>query len=112
MAEVTIDIDLPPDVTITAYHRVGDRHGFEVAWPFRGRCRGDRCGGEDQASLDSPDRVQAARARALCGQPSFWAYQPASPRSPWCTPRQYVIPPFKRKDASYTYRFEQLVLRL
>ena len=25
--------------------------------------------------------------------------------------RQHIIPPFKRKDVSYTYRFEQFVLR-
>jgi transposase len=112
MAEVTIDIDLPPDVTITAYHRVGDGHGFEVAWPLPQRCRCDRCGREDQAYLEFRDRVQVVRDLDICGQPSFWVYQPAFHRCPWCNHRQYVIPPFKRKDTSYTYRFEQLVLRL
>jgi transposase len=112
MAEVTIDIDLPPGVTITAYHRVGDGHGFEVSWPLPHRCRCDRCGREDRAYLDFRDRVQVVRDLGICGQPSFWAYQPAFHRCPWCNHRQYVIPPFKRKDTSYTYRFEQLVLRL
>jgi transposase len=112
MAEVTIDIDLPPDVTITAYHRVGDGHGFEVSWPLPERCRCDRCGREDKAYLEFRDRVQVVRDLDICGQPSFWAYQPAFHRCPWCNHRQYVIPPFKRKDTSYTYRFEQLVLRL
>ena len=28
-----------------------------------------------------------------------------------CNYRQHIIPPFKRKDVSYTYRFEQFVLR-
>jgi transposase len=112
MAEITIDIDLPPDVTITAYHRVGDGHGFEVSWPLPQRCRCDRCGREDQAYLEFRDRVQVVRDLDICGQPSFWAYQPAFHRCPWCNHRQYVIPPFKRKDTSYTYRFEQLTLRL
>src|SRR5262249_33817213 len=89
----TIDIDLPPDVTITAYHRVGDGHGFEVAWPLPERCHCDRCGREDQAYLEFRDRVQVVRDLDLCGQPSFWAYQPAFHRCPWCNHRQYVIPP-------------------
>ena len=33
-------------------------------------------------------------------------------RCPWCGHRQFIIPPFQRKDTSYTYRFEQHVLRL
>ena len=32
MATVTIDVDLPPGVTLTAYHRHGDGHGFEVEY--------------------------------------------------------------------------------
>jgi len=38
MASVTIDVDLQPDVTITAYQRHGDGHGFEVSWPWPDRC--------------------------------------------------------------------------
>jgi transposase len=48
----------------------------------------------------------------IWGQPSFWIYQPAYHRCPFCQHRQWLIPPFKRKDTSYTYRFEQQVLRL
>src|SRR6202043_1201435 len=33
-------------------------------------------------------------------------------RCPSCGHRQHLLPPFKRKDVSYTYRFEQHVLRL
>ena len=39
MATVTIDVDLPPGVTLTAYARHGDGHGFEVSWPLPERCR-------------------------------------------------------------------------
>src|SRR3954463_16003379 len=112
MATVTIDIDLPPGITITAYQRYGDGHGFEVSWPLPPRCRCDRCGREDQAYLEFTDRVQVIRDLDICGQPSFWVYQPAFHRCPWCHHRQWLIPPFKRKDTSYTYRFEQQVLRL
>src|SRR4051812_30954758 len=112
MATVTIDIDLPPGVTVTGYQRHGDGHGFEVSWPLAARCRCDRCGHEDPACLEFTNRVQVVRDLDLCGQPSFWIYQPAYHRCPWCNHRQWLIPPFKRKDTSYTYRFEQQVLRL
>jgi len=36
---------------------------------------------------------------------------PAYHRCGRCHYRQHIIPPFKRKDVSYTYRFEQFVLR-
>jgi len=112
MATVTIDIDLPAGVTVTGYQRHGDGHGFEVAWPFPTRARCDHCGHEDAASLEFTNRVQVVRDLDICGQPSFWIYQPAYHRCPWCNHRQWLIPPFKRKDTSYTYRFEQQVLRL
>jgi transposase len=46
------------------------------------------------------------------GQPSFWIDQPAHHRCPHCHHRQYLLPPFRRKEVSYTYRFAQHVLRL
>jgi transposase len=112
MAAITIDVDLPPDVTITAYRRHGDGHGFEVSWPLPTRCRCDRCHRQDAARLEFPDKVQVVRDLDIWGQPSFWIYQPAHHRCPHCHHRQYLIPPFRRKEVSYTYRFEQHVLRL
>ena len=44
-------------------------------------------------------------------QPCFWIYQAPFHRCARCNYRQHIIPPFKRKDVSYTYRFEQFVLR-
>jgi transposase len=112
MASVTIDVDLPPGVTITTYQRHGDGHGFEVSWPWPTRCRCDSCRKEDDAHLEVKDSVQVVRDLDLWGQPSFWIYPTAFHRCPWCHHRQHLIPPFKRKDTSYTYRFEQQVLRL
>jgi transposase len=112
MATVTIDIDLPPDVTVTSYERCGDGHGFEVSWPLPGRCRCDACRREEPAQLEFKDTVQVVRDLDIWGQPSFWVYRPAYHRCSYCNHRQHVIPPFKRKDVSYTYRFEQQVLRL
>jgi transposase len=112
MAAITIDLDLPPGVTVTAYERHADGHGFEVSWPLPQRCRCDRCGREAAAHLEFREQAQVVRDLDLWGQPSFWAYQPPFHRCPCCGHRQFVVPPFKRKDTSYTYRFEQHVLRL
>jgi transposase len=112
MAAITIDVDLPEGVTITAYQRHGDGHGFEVAWPLPARVGCDRCRHEAPAELEYKNGVQVIRDLDVWGQPSFWIYQPAFHRCPHCHHRQYLIPPFKRKDTSYTYRFEQHVLRL
>jgi transposase len=111
MATVTIDIDLPPGVTITAYERHGAGHGFEVSWPWPDRCRCDRCRRETDARIEVKEAVQVVRDLDIWGQPSFWAYQTAFHRCPCCGHRQHLVPPFKRKDTSYTYRFELHVLR-
>lgn len=111
MATVTIDVDLPPGVTLTAYERHGDGHGFEVSWPWPTRCRCDYCHKEDDAHLEVKGSVQVVRDLDIWGQPSFWIYPTAFHRCPWCGHRQHLVPPFKRKDTSYTFRFEQHVLR-
>src|SRR5262249_19840253 len=111
VAAVTIDVDLPPGVTITAYQRHGDGHGFEVAWPWPARCRCDRCHREADARIEVRYAVQSARAVALWAQPSSRAYQPAWHRCRGCNRRQHLLPPFERRDVSYTLRFEQHVLR-
>jgi transposase len=110
MAAVTIEVDLPPEVTITSYQRHGQGHGFEVSWPLPSRVRCDHCRREDKAYLEYKNGVQVVRDLDLWGQPSFWIYQPAYHRCPYCGHRQHLLAPFKRKDTSYTYRFEQHVL--
>lgn len=112
MAAVTIEVDLPPDLTITAYQRHNDGHGFEISWPLPKRCRCDRCHYEEEAHLEFKDSAAVVRDLDLWGQPSFWIFQPVLHRCSKCNHRQHLIPPFKRKDMSYTYRFERHVLRL
>ena len=111
MASVTIDVDLPPGVEITGYERHQEGHGFEVRWPLPERCRCQRCGHEDRAHIESKTSPQAIRDLDVWGQPSFWIYQAPFHRCARCDHRQHLIPPFKRKDTAYTYRFEQFVLR-
>jgi transposase len=112
MTAITIEVELPPGVTVTAYERVGDGHGFQVSWPLPDRCCCDRCRRAEGADIEYRDTVQVVRDLDIWGQPSFWVYRPAFHRCPWCNHRQYLIPPFKRKDTSYTYRFEAQVLRM
>lgn len=112
MASVTIDIDLPEGVTITSYHRIGEAHGFEVdwAWPETWCCQ--RCCHEQKAHWELTGRARVLRDLDVWGQASFWTYPAAFHRCERCHHRQDLIPPFKRKDASYTYRFEEQVVRL
>src|SRR3954462_37714 len=108
---VTIEVDLPPGVEITAYERHQEGHGFEVRWPLPQLCRCERCGHEERARIESKTTPQAIRDLDVWGQPSFWIYRAPFHRWGRCGYRQHIIPPFKRKDVSYPYRFEQYVLR-
>jgi transposase len=112
MASVNIDIDLPEGVEITGYERCGDGHGFEVTWPWPERCRCQRCGYDDQARLETSGKPRVVRHLDVWNQPSFWIYEGVFHRCAHCHHRQDLIPPFKRKDASYTYGFEEHVVRL
>jgi transposase len=111
VASVTIEVDLPPGVEITAYERHQDGHGFEVRWPLPERCRCERCGHEERAHIELKTSPQAIRDLDVWGQPSFWIYQAPFHRCGRCDYRQHVIPPFKRKEVAYTYRFEHFVLQ-
>ncbi len=52
MASVTIEVDIPPGVEITAYERHQEGHGFEVRWPLPERCRCERCGHQERAHIE------------------------------------------------------------
>src|SRR5208283_3345442 len=111
MARITIDVDLPPEVEITGYQRYQDGHGLEVRWPLPARCRCEKCDHDDVAHIEFKTIPQAIRDLNLWEQPCFWIYQAPFHRCARCNYRQHIIPPFKRKDVSYTYRVEQFVLR-
>jgi transposase len=112
MATITINLDLPPDVTVTGYERYSHGHGFKVSYPLPSRCRCERCRHEENTQFEYKNGFQVVRDLDLWGQPSFWIHQPVYHRCSNCTHRQHLIPPFKRKDVSYTYRFEKHVLSL
>lgn len=112
MASVTIDIDLPEGVRITSYERFEEAHGLEVTWPWPEQWRCPRCGHEEKARWETTGKARVIRDLDVWGQPSFWSYPAAFHRCSRCHHRQDLIPPFKRKDASYTLRFEEHVVRL
>jgi transposase len=112
MASVTIDIDLPEGVEITSYERFKEAHGFEVTWPWPEQWRCPRCRREEKARWETTGKARVIRDLDVWGQPSFWSYPAAFHRCGRCRHRQELIPPFKRKEVSYTFRFEQHVVRL
>jgi transposase len=107
---VTIELDLPEGIEIREYERHGEGHAFHVSWPLPQCCRCDRCGQEGPTRLDCKDTFYTVRDLDLWGQPTFWVYQPPRHHCSSCGRRQHLLPPFKRKDVTYTYRFERHVL--
>src|SRR4051812_8221733 len=112
MVSVTLDLDVPEGITVTSYQRVGEGHGFEVDWPWPEQRRCQRCGHEDRVRFEVSEKRRVIRDLDVHGQPSFWVYQAVFHRCDQCHHRQDLIPPCKRKEASYTLRFEELVLKM
>jgi len=107
---ITLELDVPDGVEILEYERHGEGHAFHVAWPLPERCRCDGCGQDGPARVDAKATFYVVRDLDVWGQPSFWVYQPPFHHCPRCGRRQHLLPPFKRPDVSYTYRFERHVL--
>jgi transposase len=115
MASINIDIDLPEGVTITGYHRLPDAHGIEVSWPWPETCCCPRCKTVDSARLEANldvGKMRVVRDLDILGQPTFFCYQAVFHRCPRCHHRHDLVPPLKRKDTGYTYRFEKHVLKM
>jgi transposase len=112
MASITLDLDLPDGVTVEDYRRQDDAHALQVTWPLPDRCTCQRCGHTGPARLEWKDEVRAVRDLDLWNQPCFWVYQVGYHRCQSCQRRQHLLPPFKRPETSYTYRFEGHVVRL
>ena len=112
MAQITLELDLPEGVEFNDYERHEEGHGIEVNWALPKRCQCQRCGHEDEARIEHRKTMRVVRDLPLWEQPSFLIYQPPFHRCPRCHQRQEMLPPFKRKDTKYTYRFEEYVLRM
>lgn len=109
-ANVEIQMDVPAGVTVDEYERIDDGHSFHVSWKLPDVCQCESCKKERPLTLVSKDKFLAIRDLDLWGQPSFFVYQEMYHRCPACGHRQAMIPPFKRRDVKYTFRFEEHVL--
>ncbi len=107
---VEIKIDVPADVSVGEYERIDNGHAFHVSWEFPSMCVCETCKQEKPLNLIDKDKFLVIRDLDIWGQPSFFVYQERLHRCPHCGHRQSMIPPFKRRDVKYTYRFEELVL--
>lgn len=112
MATVTLELEVPQGVQVTGYERIGEGHALEVAWPIDDTFTCNRCRRTEPTRIEYGDKIQVIRDLDVWGQPSFFVYQPPFHRCGWCHHRQWLLPPFKRKHVTYTYRFEQWVLEL
>lgn len=107
---IEISIDVPAGITIGEYERVDDGHSFHVSWEFPAVCVCETCKREKPLNLIDKAKFLAIRDLEIWGQASFFVYQEKMHRCLNCGHRQAMIPPFKRRDVKYTYRFEELVL--
>ena len=112
MASITLELDLPEGVKVDSYQRLDEAHAVEVSWPLPQTCTCERCGHCQPPHLEWKDEVRTVRDLDLWNQPCFWVYQVGYHRCQKCFRRQHLLPPFKRKETSYTYRFEEHVVRL
>lgn len=112
MSTVEIDLDVPEGVQVCGYERIGEGHALEVAWPLADTFTCERCRRLEPTRVEYRDKIQVIRDLDLWGQPSFFVYQPPFHRCGWCHHRQWLLPAFKRKHVTYTYRFEHWVLEL
>jgi transposase len=112
MASVHVELNFPAGINVLSYEYHHGAHAFEVDWPLPVSHHCARCGHEEKLALEYKDHALVIRDLDLWGEPSFWVYQAILHRCSRCTHRQHLLPPFKRKDVTYTYRFEQHVLRM
>jgi transposase len=108
-ATVAIDMDVPPGVTIDECERVDDGHAFHVSWELPDHPRCETCKREAALQVQEKNKFLSIRDLDLWGKPSFFVYREVLHRCPHCGHRQSLLPPFKRRDVKYTFRFEEHV---
>jgi len=111
-ATVQMDLDVPDEVEIFGCDRHENTYVFEVGWQWPQGCTCGKCGHEQAACFEHKHDFRVIRDLDILGQPSFWTYQVVFHRCQRCGHRQELIPPFRRERANYTYRFEEMVIRM
>ncbi len=112
MATVSIEMDLPEGVQVRGYEHCKGAHAIEVSWDLPEQFVCEKCGHREKSVVETKATVQLVRDLDLFGEPCFFAYQPPYHLCTRCRHRQWFVPPFKRKAVTYSYRFEEHVLRL
>jgi transposase len=112
MAVVELELDVPEGVHIRGYERIAGGHAFEVDWPLPEQVSCEKCRCTQRTRVRWADKMQVIRDLDIQEQPAFFVYQPAYHTCERCGHRQWLLPPFKRKHVTVTYRFEEQVLRL
>ena len=112
MATIEMELDVPDGVRVCGYERIDGGHAFEVEWTLPEEITCEKCGRLQRVHVRWADKIQVVRDLDVWGQPGFFVYQPPFHRCDWCVHRQWLLPPFKRKHVSVTYRFEEQVLRM
>jgi transposase len=107
---IEITVDVPEGVDIGEYERIDTGHAFHVSWPLPDVVRCETCKHEKPLHVIDKAKFLVIRDLDIWGQPSFFVYQDRLHRCSHCGHRQALIPPFKRRDVKYTYRFESVVL--
>src|SRR5271170_920352 len=109
-ATVEIQVDLPAGIGVCEYERIDEGHAFHVEWDLPLSCCCESCKRETPLNLVEKNKFLSIRDLDIWGQPSFFVYRESMHRCPHCGHRQSLLPPFKRRDVKYTYRFEEHVL--
>lgn len=110
MTTIAIDMDVPDGVSVDEYERIDDGHAFHVSWQLPDHPRCETCEREAALQLLEKNKFLSIRDLDLWGKPSFFVYQEVYHLCPHCGHRQSLLPPFKRRDVKYTFRFEEQVL--
>ena len=112
MAVVELELDVPEGIEIRGYERIDGAHSFEVDWVLPEELSCEKCGHCQKTHVQWADKVHVIRDLEIQGQPSFFVYLPPFHKCERCCRRQFLIPLFKRKHVTVTYRFEEQVVAL
>lgn len=104
--EVTVELELPEGMELREYCRVNDGHGFHVTWTPSPAFHCDHCGQVEPTLPYAKNTFYTVRDLDLWGNPAFLVHQPLLHACSGCGHRQHLVPPFKRKDTQYSFRFE------
>ena len=112
MALVELELDVPDGIRVSGYEYVEGGHAMQVDWDLPSDVTCDKCRQCQPIQLELAAKFTVIRDLDIQGKPAFFVYQAAYHRCPRFTHRQWLVPPFKRKHSTVSFRFEEHVLQL